>query len=141
MYAIGYLQCLKIPTGIKVKYSQYIQLALLTLMFWSCSGIGFNSVDVIGKDRMANILYDIALAEAFVETYQLKDSALNKDSALQKEIDLVLKYHAVEPSRFSKSYQFYQQHPKDFKILIDTANERAIRNRENSYSRRKPNPS
>jgi hypothetical protein len=110
-------------------------------MLWSCSGTGFRSVDVIGKDRMANILYDIALAEAFVETYQLKDSALNKDSALQKEIDLVLKYHAVEPLRFSRSYQFYQQHPKDFRILIDTANARAIRNRENSYSRRKPNPS
>ena len=124
-----------------MKYSHYIQLAFLTLMLWSCSGTGFHSVDVIGKDRMANILYDIALAEAFVETYQLKDSALNKDSALQKEIDLVLKYHAVEPSRFSKSYQYYQQHPKDFKILIDTANERAIRNRENSYNRRKPNPS
>jgi len=30
---------------------------------------------------------DIALAEAFVETYQLKDSTLNKDSALQKEIE------------------------------------------------------
>jgi hypothetical protein len=110
-------------------------------LFWSCSGTGFNSVDVIGKDKMADILYDIALAEAFVETYQFKDSSLNKDSALQKEIDLVLRYHGVEPSRFSMSYQFYQQHPKDFKILIDTANDRAIRNRENSYSRRKPNPS
>jgi len=111
------------------------------LLLWSCTGTGFNSVEVIGKDRMANILYDIALAEAFVETYQLKDSSLNKDSALQKEIDLVLKYHGVAPLRFSKSYQFYQQHPKDFKTLIDTANARAIRNRENSYSRRKPNPS
>lgn len=124
-----------------MKYLNYIQLVFLMLMLWSCSGIGFNSGDVIGKDRMANILYDIALAEAFVETYQLKDSSLNKDSALQKEIDLVLKYHGVEPKRFSKSYQFYQQHPQDFKVLIDTANARAIRNRENSYSQRKPNPS
>ncbi|MCE2849377.1 MAG: DUF4296 domain-containing protein [Chitinophagaceae bacterium] len=122
----------------------------MMLMLWSCSGIGFNSGDLIGKDRMANILYDIALAEAFVETYQLKDSTLNKDSALQKEIDLValqkeidlvLKYHGIEPKLFSKSYQFYQQHPQDFKVLIDTANARAIRNRENSYSQRKPNPS
>ena len=124
-----------------MKFLQYIQLVFLTMMLWSCSGAGFNSVEVIGKDRMANILYDIALAEAFVETYQLKDSSLNKDSALQKEIDLVLKYHGVEPLRFSKSYQFYKQHPKDFKVLVDTANARAIRNRENSYSMRKPNPS
>ena len=124
-----------------MKFLQYIQLVFLTMMLWSCSGAGFNSVEVIGKDRMANILYDIALAEAFVETYQLKDSSLNKDSALQKEIDLVLKYHGVEPLRFLKSYQFYQQHPKDFKVLVDTANARAIRNRENSYSMRKPNPS
>lgn len=141
MHTIGYLQRFKIQTGIKVKFLQSIQLAFLTLMLWSCSGAGFNSIDVIGKDKMANILYDIAVAEAFVETYQLKDSSLNKDSALQKEIDLVLKYHGVEPMRFSKSYQFYQQHPKDFRILVDTANARAIRNRENSYSRRKPNPS
>jgi len=124
-----------------VKYQHYIQAGFIILFVWSCSGTGQPSNRVIGKDRMANILYDIALAEAFVETYQLKDSSLNKDSALQKEIDLVLKYHGVEPLRFSKSYQFYQQHPNDFKILIDTANARAIRNRENSYSRRKPNPS
>jgi len=124
-----------------VKYLHNIQLGFFILLLWSCSGTMFNSVDVIGKDRMANILYDIALAEAFVETYQLKDSSVSKDSALQKEIDLVLKYHGVEPQRFSKSYRFYQQHPKDFKILIDTANARAIRNRENSYNRRKPNPS
>ena len=141
MHTIGYLQCFKIQARIKVKLLQYIQFAFLMLMLWSCSGAGFNSVDVIGKDRMANILYDIALAESYVETYQLKDSSLNKDSALQKEIDLVLKYHGVEPLRFSKSYQFYQQHPQEFKVLIDTANARAIRNRENSYSRRKPNPS
>ena len=124
-----------------MKFTQSIPVALLILLLWSCSGTGFNSFDVIGKDRMANILYDIALAEAFVETYQLKDSSLNKDSVLQKEIDLVLKYHGVEPQRFSKSYQFYRHHPKDFKILIDTANARATRNRESSYSRRKPNPS
>lgn len=96
---------------------------------------------MIAKGRMADILYDIALAEAFVETYQFKDSSMNKDSALQKEIDLVLKYHSVEPAQFSKSYRFYEQHPQEFKILIDTANARAIRNRENSYNRRKPNPS
>jgi hypothetical protein len=55
-----------------VKYLHYIQLAFFILLLWSCSWKGFNSDDVIGKDRMANILYDIALAEAFVETYQLK---------------------------------------------------------------------
>lgn len=90
---------------------------------------------------MANILYDIALAEGFVETYKLKDSSLNKDSALQKEIDIVLKFHRVDPALFTKSYGYYQHHPQDFKTLIDTANARAIRNRENSYNRRKPNPS
>ena len=47
-----------------------------------------------------------------------RDECKRKDSALQKEIDLVLKYHGVEPQRFSKSYQFYRHHPKDFKILI-----------------------
>lgn len=90
---------------------------------------------------MANILYDMALAEGFVETYQLKDSSVNRDSALKAEMDIVLTYHRVDPARFSMSYAYYQQHPQVFKVLIDTANARAIRNRENSYTRRKPNPS
>ena len=96
---------------------------------------------MIGEDRMANILYDIALAEGFVETYKLKDSTLNKDSVLRTEVDLVFNFHKVDPARFSMSYAYYKKHPRAFQKLIDTANARAIRNRENSYSNRKINPS
>lgn len=120
---------------------QPISFIFLAILLWTNSCADLKSGKVIAEDKMANILYDIALAESFVETYIIKDSLQNKDSILKAEIDIVFKFHHINPAQFSTSYGYYKQHPKSFQKLIDTANARAIRNRENSYSRRKVNPS
>jgi hypothetical protein len=83
---------------------------------------------------MADLLGDIALSEAHAETLYMKDSSLNKDSVLQKELDLVLSLHSVSSLRFSKSYNHYSKDPVQFKVIIDSANERMVRKRDQAYS-------
>jgi hypothetical protein len=102
---------------------------------------GNDSQSVLNQDEMADILNDISLAEGFVESYLYKDSMLNKDSAVQAEIDKALQLRQVSTSLFTRSYKYYQSHPDQFKLIADTANARASRARDNSYSRRVIKPS
>lgn len=102
---------------------------------FSCN-LNADNISVIPQNEMADVLNDIALAEGFVESYIYKDSTVNKDSAVQAEIDKVLQLRKITPELFSKSYKYYRSNPDEFKIIVDTANTRAIKARDNSYSRR-----
>ncbi len=101
----------------------------------SCS-LNADSSSVIQQNEMADVLNDIALAEGFVESYMFKDSSINKDSAVQAEIDKALQLRKITPDLFSRSYKYYRSHPDEFKLIADTANARAAKARDNSYSRR-----
>ena len=61
----------------------------------SCSS-DTGSSSVIKQDEMADVLNDIALAEGFVESYMFKDSSINKDSAVQAEIDKALQLRKLQ---------------------------------------------
>ncbi len=100
-----------------------------------------SATPAIDQNKMADILFDVALAEGYVESYQLKDSLAKKDSLLQREMDIVLKIHKVDSKQFTSSYNYYRKNPSKFKELADSANNRAIRNRETIYTRRRINPS
>ncbi|MFM1963248.1 MAG: hypothetical protein RLZZ172_2093 [Bacteroidota bacterium] len=119
---------------------KFFCFALILVNMFSCQ-FGNESQEVLSQDEMADILNDITLAEGFVESYLFKDSALNKDSAVQAEIDKALQLRQVSTSLFTRSYRHYQSHPDQFKLIADTANARASRARDNSYSRRVIKPS
>jgi hypothetical protein len=114
----------------------YLFFCLFVLFTASSCSVDADSSSVIRRDEMADVLNDIALAEGYVESYIFKDSSINKDSAVQAEIDKALQLRKITPDLFSRSYRYYRLHPDEFKIIADTANVRAIKARDNSYSRR-----
>ena len=118
----------------------YFFLAAVIISLFACQN-GNESKEILNQDEMADVLNDITLAEGFVESYMFKDSALNKDSAVQAEIDKALQLRRVSTALFIRSYRYYQAHPDQFKLIADTANARASKARDNSYSRRVIKPS
>lgn len=118
----------------------YFFLGVVIISFFSCQN-GNESKEILSQDEMADVLNDITLAEGFVESYLFKDSALNKDSAVQAEIDKALQLRRVSTTLFTRSYRYYQAHPDQFRLIADTANARASKARDNSYSRRVIKPS
>lgn len=118
----------------------YFFLAAVVISLFACQN-GNESKEILNQDEMADVLNDITLAEGFVESYMFKDSALNKDSAVQAEIDKALQLRRVSTALFTRSYRYYQAHPDQFKLIADTANARASKARDNSYSRRVIKPS
>ena len=116
-------------------------LAILSIGYSSCMGDQYGSSGILDEDRMADLLNEIALAEGFAESYLFRDTLQSKDTLVQRELDKVLQLHKISVEQFTQSFHYYKTHPEEFKILVDTANARALRNREQSYGRRKVKPS
>lgn len=119
-----------------------MKLKLLMIWFFavllvSCTGNKSESHPIIGEDKMANIMYDVLLAESFVESYLMKDTTLNKDSLLKVEMDKVMKVYGISSSNFSQSYLYYKAHPLQLEKVMDSAHERAVRGRTDVFIRRK----
>ena len=111
-----------------------IVLVFFLTSFVSCDRDSHVPSGIINVDPMADILMDISMAEAFSESFLLIDSTLKKDSVLKMEISKVYKLHNTDPIKFSKSYTFYTTKPVLFKIVMDSANARIIRNREREFA-------
>ena len=90
--------------------------------------------NLIGVDPMAEIIFDISLAEGYTESFLLKDTTLLKASVYQSEINKVLHFHKTTPAIFSKSYSYYTNKPVLFKQVMDSANARAQRYREEAIN-------
>lgn len=112
---------------------------LFILLLFSLMGCSTSS-NLIPPSQMADLLNDVALGEAYAETVYLKDSSLNRDSVVQRELDKVFAVNNVKPLQFSTSYAYYTQDPVLFKSIIDSANERIIRKRDQAYTPALPNP-
>ena len=114
------------------------------IVFWvfailnSCSGSKVGEQQILDQDKMSNVIYDVLLAESYVESYLMKDTILNKDSLLQVEMDKVLKVYGITAKIFSDSYLYYKAHPTQLEIVMDSAHERAVRGRTDIFIKRAP---
>ena len=107
-------------------------------MIMSCSGSKEGNKEILNQDKMANVLYDVLLAESYVESYLMKDTTLSKDSLLKSEMDKVLKVYGISSKTFSESYLYYKTHPLLLETVMDSAHERAVRGRTDIFTRRTP---
>ena len=112
--------------------------SLLATTIVSCADKKRSSQEIVEQDKMANIMYDVLLAESFVESYLMKDTTLNKDSLLKVEMDKVLKVYGITSNTFSQSYLYYKAHPLLLETVMDSAHERAVRGRTDVFILRQP---
>jgi hypothetical protein len=117
-----------------------LKLVLIFVMYsvvLSCSNKVADKEQILNQDQMSNVLYDVLLAESYVESYLMLDTTLRKDSLLKVEMDKVLKVYGISSSTFSKSYLYYKAHPIELETVLDSANERAVRGRTDIYIKRR----
>ncbi len=119
-----------------MKWKLIIAFWALTIII-SCSGNKGVEQEILDQDKMANVMYDVLLAESFVESYLMKDTTLDKDSLLKVEMDRVLKVYGITAKTFSESYLYYKAHPVQLETVMDSAHERAVRGRTDVFIRRR----
>lgn len=110
-------------------------MALLAFLFAACTNTNKIPSDIIPPDVMSDVFFDLSMAEGFVENFHSKDSSWVKDSILTSEVDKLLAMRKLTQAQFRASYDFYKLHPPLFKRVVDTAYDRAQRNRDKMFAR------
>jgi hypothetical protein len=112
-------------------------LILVALFFLlACGRQDDVPADVLPRERMGSVLFEISMAEAFLENYVFRDSTVKRDSALRRELETVLQANRISEESFRKSYAWYKQHPAVFRVVVDTMYARSQRSQEKLYGRR-----
>ena len=102
----------------------------ILISFLSCSDKPSAPADLINRDKMGKILWDMVQADRFSTVYILKDSA-KKDVKMEtfKLYDQVFQIHKVTKEQFVKSYKYYISRPDVGKEIFDSVVVRANRAR------------
>lgn len=112
-----------------MKLSTCLFLAVITV--FACKSKKASTL--LSKEQMINMITEVSLAEAYAETYVLKDSSLKKDSVLRSELQRVYQVNKITPETFAESYKYYSSNTILFKQIIDSAYTRAYRNKDRIY--------
>jgi hypothetical protein len=110
---------------------RFLYFILCVTFFASCSDDRDEiPKDVIAKDKMQKIFWDITLADQFSIQYLSKDTAKAKvRMETMKLYEEVFRIHHITKAEFQKSFQFYQSHPEISKSMFDSLSARANRER------------
>lgn len=95
-----------------------ILLGMMVLFF----GCNSNSVEkpknLIGKDKMVDILYDISLLEA------IKTQNINGGITVKMGNDFIYKKYKIDSIQFAKSNKYYASDVEEYKKLFEKVKER-----------------
>lgn len=94
-------------------------LLLLSFFVLSCSG---NSIpkDVFAPQKMTAVLYDIVLADEWVDFTRMHDSTYMNFSKRAAVYDSVFQLHEINKEQYRKSMAYYQSHPDLLKEVLDS---------------------
>jgi hypothetical protein len=99
---------------------KWILLAMISMEI-ACSGNNRIPSDVIGKDEMQKVLWDMIQASQFSKQFLVKDTTRqNLHLATMRLYNEVLAIHHISEDEFKKSYQFYFGHPNILKVMFDS---------------------
>jgi|SRR5882724_6479075 len=86
--------------------------------------------DIIARDKMGKILWDMIRADQFSIQYMVKDSARNNvKTETMKLYEEIFHIHHISREEFQKSFQFYIAHPNITKVMFDSLSAQTSRQR------------
>lgn len=100
---------------------------VVCVLFLSCKGKDHVPADVLPKDKMQAVLWDIMRADQFLTDYVLsKDTSLNKETESTKFYRKVFSIHKISKEDFQRSFAFYRSHPQMMRDLMDSIGRRPV---------------
>lgn len=109
----------------------------LAAVFSACSDKSRVPSDVLDREEMETVMWDMILADRYAITYLPMDSVKRKDIKTEtlKLYDQVFQVHKITREEFIKSYKFYLSRPDISKVMFDSIASRANRKREEQYNK------
>lgn len=100
---------------------------LIILAIAGCTDHSKVPTDIIRRDKMEKIMWDMLQADRFVNSFILegKDSLPEKKKEADIFYDRVFQINGISRNEFIKSYKFYLGRPDLAKIMFDSISARA----------------
>jgi hypothetical protein len=96
-------------------------LSLLLIIFISCKKGNKTPKEIIDRPHMQELMWDMLRADVFLIDYAGKgDTAFNRSKESILFYQRVLALHNTSKDEFKKSLNWYQQHPDEMKVILDT---------------------
>jgi hypothetical protein len=96
----------------------------LSLLMCACSGDTSLPKDVLPKEKMQQVLYDVIKADEMVDFRKYSDSTYNAFSKRTAFYDTIFQLHGVRKETFQKSLHFYQGRPDLLRDIIEAMNKK-----------------
>jgi hypothetical protein len=91
---------------------------------------------ILPKDKMEQVMWDMAQADQYAALYLAKDSArIDQKAETMRLYAEVFRLHQVTPEQFRNSYHYYLDHPELNQLLFDSVTARGVRARTAVYGR------
>ena len=98
---------------------------LFALFIFSCKQENRVPKNIIQRDRMQELLWDMARADAFIAGFAGKnDSSFNRVKETVTLYREIFQLHNTDREKFNKSLAWYQRHPQVLKPILDTLQNR-----------------
>ena len=114
-------------------YKRICCLLLIVVCLCSCWQTKPGHNGILSVDSMKAVMWDMVQVDEFASVYVKKDTTRN----LQKETNIlyqkVFALHKTDSSHFFKSFNYYKQHPEQYKVLVDSLAALATRERDNRF--------
>ena len=113
-----------------------LRILFITVCILSCK----SSVpkDVLPPKKMQGVLWDVMQADEMAEYYSAKDSTF---LGLSKHVDYYQKIftiHKISKQDFTRSLNYYEEHPAALKIILDSLQKSSERLRKTDSLNKKP---
>ena len=103
---------------------------LVIISFYACTTkpkqLPFETVKIV--------LWEMTNSEELMKLYAKQDSAYNIKSNRQIFYQKIFSLHQITQRDFDYSYKYYQEHPNEMKILLDSISNYGIKKREKAIS-------
>lgn len=102
---------------------KWLIIAVVTFIFACCSDSRQKKPkDLLGISSMTAVLADVLTADAVANEKKYHDSLLNVNNLSATYYQQIFKLHNISKEQFKKSYEYYVNHPDEFKTVLDSVN-------------------
>lgn len=111
-------------------------VVLLIVLLVACTNKNKIPSDVLPREEMEKVMWDMIQADRFSSQFMERDSTLRKNIKIEtlKQYERVFQLHKVTREEFVHSFKFYLSRPDINRVLFDTMAARANRRRGEMYT-------
>ena len=93
---------------------------LFIVCLYACGGRSIPG-DVMKKEKMEKVMWDMLQADDFVREYMVnKDSTLDDTAEYLNMYERVFRMHGTNREEFARSFNYYREHPALMKEVLDS---------------------